>query len=331
MPTTPPSAIADLRRVFLDQLASRMNDREPRGLYEPIDYILSIGGKRIRPMLALIAANMFGDEDHRFGMPVALAVEVFHNFTLLHDDIMDESPLRRGQLTVHEKWDVNTGILSGDLMLIQAYGYLCEVPAPERLADLLCTFQRVATGVCEGQQYDVDFERRDDVTIEEYLKMIELKTAVLLGGALEMGALAAGASRADADHLYAFGRLTGLAFQLQDDLLDTFGDGALTGKLTGNDIIRNKKTFLYLKTLEQLDGDEKEELIEWFAQSPENPAPKVARVTELMRVRNIPSLVGELRDGLQEEAYQHLEAVAGNTEWKKALRDLADNLLNRNA
>ncbi|THH41925.1 polyprenyl synthetase family protein [Neolewinella litorea] len=330
MPFRELSQIQELNRLFLKNLEHCILATEPRGLYEPIEYILAIGGKRVRPLLALLAARMFGDgAESPAGLPVALAVEVFHNFTLLHDDVMDDSPLRRGQPTVHEKWDVNTAILSGDLMLIKSYDLLTRLPFPERLPELMKTFNRVATGVCEGQQYDVDFERRNDVTIEEYLKMIELKTAVLLGGALEMGALAAGADRADADHLYAFGRLTGLAFQLHDDLLDTFGDGARTGKLTGNDIIRNKKTFLYIKAVEGLAPAEREEMIEWFSHSPEDPAPKVARVTELMRLRDIPKLVSEMRDNFQTEAYAHLDAVKGDPVWKENLRVVADTLLRR--
>ncbi|MBB4078368.1 geranylgeranyl diphosphate synthase type II [Lewinella aquimaris] len=330
MPPPTRHPVAELRDRFLQRLRESSTSREPRGLYEPISYIMGIGGKRVRPLLALIAARMFGDDEElTAGMPVALAVETFHNFTLLHDDIMDASPLRRGNPTVHEKWDVNTAILSGDLMLIQAYAHLCGAPDKRRTHDLLCTFNRIATGVCEGQQFDVDFELRSHVTIEEYLDMIELKTAVLLGGALEMGALSAGAGREDADHLYAFGRLTGLAFQLHDDLLDTFGDGKQTGKLTGNDIIRNKKTFLYIKTLESLDETQRGELVEWFSHSPEDPAPKVARVTELMRLRDIPRLVAELRDQFQKEAYAHLAAVNGDAAWKDALRQLTEELLSR--
>jgi geranylgeranyl diphosphate synthase type II len=326
--TSAPST-ALLRDQFLHALHATFNDREPRGLYAPIDYILDLGGKRVRPVVALLAGRMFGDVDGKQAMPVALAVEVFHNFTLLHDDIMDDSPLRRGQQTVHEKWDVNTGILSGDLMLIQAYQHLCEVPNKAALPAMLFTFNRVATGVCEGQQYDVDFENRTDVTIAEYLKMIELKTAVLLGGALELGALAAGASQADAGHLYAFGRLTGLAFQLQDDLLDTFGDSASTGKLKGNDIIRNKKTFLFLKAIELLGLEGRDELNEWFEDSPADPAGKVLRVTELMESVGIPAAVAELRDKFQAEAYAHLEAAGGEQGAKDALRELAEGLLQR--
>ncbi len=329
MSSPSPFMIDDLRRQFLDRLTATFSTREPRGLYAPIDYILDLGGKRVRPLVALLAARMFGDDDLSKSMPVALAVEVFHNFTLLHDDIMDDSPLRRGQTTVHEKWDINTGILSGDLMLIQAYQYLCECPNKEALSEMLSTFNRVATGVCEGQQYDVDFEIRQDVTIGEYLKMIELKTAVLLGGALELGALAAGAKKEDADHLYAFGRLTGLAFQLQDDLLDTFGDSKVTGKRTGNDIIRNKKTFLFLKALELLGQEEKDELNAWFADSPADPANKVIRVTDMMALAGIPQAVAELRDQYQADAYAHLDAAGGDPEVKAVLRALAESLLQR--
>ncbi|WP_116124841.1 polyprenyl synthetase family protein [Lewinella sp. IMCC34183] len=330
MPFRDLSQIQDLNLRFLERLDNSLPRSEPRGLYEPIAYILEVGGKRVRPLLALIAARMFGDDpDLPQGMPVALAVEVFHNFTLLHDDVMDQSPLRRGRPTVHERWDVNTAILSGDLMLIRAYELLNTLPDRRRLPELLTTFNRVATGVCEGQQYDVDFERRADVSIEEYLRMIELKTAILLGGALELGALAAGGSREDADHLYAFGRLTGLAFQLHDDLLDAFGETATTGKLTGNDIIRNKKTFLYIKAVEGLQDTEREELIHWFSHTPADPGPKVARVTELMRLQDVPRLVAELRDELQEEAYAHLDAVAGDPQWKRVLRAVAEDLLQR--
>lgn len=329
MAQLPTTLLNDLLQDFLTELRGTFTEREPRGLYAPIDYILDLGGKRVRPLVALLAGQMFGDADNRQTMPVALAVEVFHNFTLLHDDIMDDSPIRRGKATVHEKWDVNTGILSGDLMLIQAYQHLCSCPNKEALPDLLCTFNRVATGVCEGQQYDVDFEVRDDVRIEEYLKMIELKTAVLLGGALELGALAAGASQKDADHLYAFGRLTGLAFQLQDDLLDTFGDSASTGKLQGNDIIRNKKTFLFLKAVEILGQEGRDELNRWYTESPADPAVKIVRVTAMMKEAGIPAAVAKLRDQFQAKAYAHLDAAGGDEAVKDVLRGLAEALLQR--
>lgn len=319
---------AELRAEYLTYLREHPYHREPAGLYEPVDYILGLGGKRVRPVLSLLAGQLFG-ADRKAILPVAQAVEVFHNFTLLHDDIMDQSPLRRGKPTVHEKWDVNTGILSGDLMLIKAYEQLCDCPTTHRLSDLLCTFNRVAVGVCEGQQYDVEFEGRNDVSISDYLKMIELKTAVLLGGALEMGALAADAPVADADHLYEFGRLTGLAFQLQDDLLDTFGTTEQIGKAVGNDIVRNKKTFLYLKALELAEDLDRRSLTNWFGLLPADPTEKVAEVTSLMRSLGIPEEVAELRDAYQARAYEHLDAVTAPADAKAPLRELTESLLLR--
>ena len=329
MASTTTSTLQELHANFTLELEATFSQKQPRGLYEPIDYILNIGGKRIRPIVTLLCGKMFGDTDLTNSMPVALAVEVFHNFTLVHDDIMDESPIRRGVPTVHEKWNVNTGILSGDLMLIQAYQHLASCPNAAAVPHLLRIFNRVATGVCEGQQYDVDFEIREDVTIAEYLKMIELKTAVLLGGAMELGGAAAGAGLEDQAHLYEFGRLTGLAFQLQDDLLDTFGQSSATGKLTGNDIIRNKKTFLFLHALELIGQGEQEELNELFRTTPVDPTAKVARVTDIMQQAGIPEAVAKLRDEYQEQAYAHLEAAGGDPAYKRVLRDLAESLLQR--
>ncbi len=327
--TMPRPILTDLLREFTVELETTYSQKEPKGLYEPIDYILRIGGKRVRPIVALLCGKIFGDDDLRRTMPVALAVETFHNFTLVHDDIMDASPIRRGHPTVHEKWDANTAILSGDLMLIQAYQHLSNCPNTAAMPSLLTTFNRVAIGVCEGQQYDVDFELRSDVTIEEYLRMIELKTAVLLGGAMELGALAAGAEEEDANHLYAFGRLTGLAFQLQDDLLDTFGQSAQTGKRTGNDIIRNKKTFLFLRALELVGMEERVELNALFTTTPEDPSLKVERVTDIMQQVGIPEAVARLRDRYQSEAFAHLDLVRGEERYKEVLADLARGLLRR--
>ncbi|PHI18422.1 polyprenyl synthetase [Lewinellaceae bacterium SD302] len=320
----------ELRTDFLNYLNANPYRKEPLGLYEPVDYILQIGGKRVRPVLALLAGQLF-DAAPEVTLPVAQAVEVFHNFTLLHDDIMDESDLRRGQLTVHKKWDVNTGILSGDLMLIKAYEQLCLCPTAHRIPEMLCVFNEVATGVCEGQQYDVDFETRSDVSIQEYIRMIELKTAVLLGGALQLGALAADAPAEDAQHLYEFGRLTGIAFQLQDDLLDTFGTTEQIGKQVGNDIVRNKKTFLYLRALEIAETLQKESLLGWFGLTPDNPTQKVAEVTGMMREMGIPEEVAKLRDQYQLEAYEHLNAVQVKKEKKQALIDLTESLLLRSS
>ena len=208
----------------------------------PINYILQLGGKRLRPVLTLMTADIF-DADYKKALDAALSVEIFHNFSLVHDDIMDDAPLRRGQQTVHEKWDLNTGILSGDAMLIMAY-QLFENYEPKTFQDLAKLFSKTALEVCEGQQYDVDFETRDDVTIPEYLKMIEYKTAVLVGAAMKMGAIVANASKSDQEDIYSFGRLLGIAFQLQDDYLDAFGDPKTFGKQVGGDIIENKKTYL---------------------------------------------------------------------------------------
>lgn len=279
-------------------------------------------------MLALLAGQLF-EADLKNVLPVAQAVEVFHNFSLLHDDIMDDSPLRRGKATVHEKWDVNTGILSGDLMLIKAYEELGKCATSHRLPEMMRVFNQVATGVCEGQQYDMEFESRSDVAIDEYLKMIELKTAVLLGGALQLGALAADATAEDGAHLYEFGRLTGVAFQLQDDLLDTFGTTAQIGKPVGNDIVRNKKTFLYLHALELANESQKASLENWFNQQPEDPTEKVAEVTKMMQQLGIPKAVATLRDDYQSRAYAHLNAVKADEILKAPIRELTEMLLKR--
>ena len=221
--------------------------REPKNLYEPIDYIIQLSGKRIRPILTLMAADILSGNFTK-ALPAALAVEVFHNFTLVHDDIMDDAPLRRGKKTVHEKWDLNRGILSGDAMLILAYQYFENYP-PTVFQKLAILFSKTAIEVCDGQQLDIDFETRKEVTISEYLNMIRLKTSVLVAAALKMGAIVAEASEKNADLLYEYGLNLGLAFQLQDDYLDTFGDPETFGKQVGGDIIENKKTFLYIKAM----------------------------------------------------------------------------------
>ena len=237
--------ILHYQKSFLQYLEAKNWIQEPKNLYEPIDYILQLGGKRIRPVLTLMAADIFSG-DFQKALPAALAVEVFHNFTLVHDDIMDDAPLRRGQATVHEKWDLNTGILSGDAMLILAYQYF-EDYEPHVFQKLSKLFSKTALEVCDGQQLDVDFETRNDVSIPAYIDMIRLKTSVLVAAALKMGAIVAETSNENANLIYDFGLNLGLAFQLQDDYLDTFGDPETFGKQIGGDIIENKKTFLYLK------------------------------------------------------------------------------------
>lgn len=300
----------------------------PRELYEPCEYILTLGGKRLRPAALLMGYELFR-EDVATALPAAWAVELFHNFTLMHDDIMDAAPLRRGKPTVHTRWNTTTGILSGDVMLIRAYSQLAQAGSPEVLSDLVQTFNRVATEVCEGQQMDVNFETRRDVSIPEYIRMIELKTAVLLGGALEMGALCARASRADVEHLYHFGRLAGIAFQIQDDLLDTYGDPAKFGKQVGGDILQNKKTLLVLKTLEVAPEADRRELQAQMQTDAANPAEKVAAVRAIFDRNGIPALIAGEKQHFQDEAFAHLDAVAVPDARKAVLKGMMEDLLVR--
>jgi geranylgeranyl diphosphate synthase type II len=261
--------------------------KEPKGLYEPIGYALATGGKRIRPTLALIASELFGGREEDV-LPAALALEIFHNFTLLHDDVMDRAAVRRGRPTVHVKWDDNTAILSGDQMLIEAYKQLAQVPS-DKLPQVLDWFNEMATGICEGQQYDVDFEHAEHVAIADYMKMIELKTSVLLANALRTGAYIAGADKESIDALYAFGIHIGLAFQIQDDILDVYGDPKTFGKAIGGDICCNKKTLLLLTALEKAKGrkvrgereDEIEIELEQWLQTTDRDAEKIAAVTAI--------------------------------------------------
>ncbi len=252
--------------------------KEPKGLYEPIGYTLASGGKRIRPTLAMIASSLFGGKEEEV-LPAALALEVFHNFTLLHDDVMDRAEVRRGRPTVHVKWNDNTAILSGDQMLIEAYKLLSHVPT-DKLPQVLQWFNTMATGICEGQQYDVDFEQKDEVSIAEYMKMIELKTSVLLAYALKIGGYIAGANPAQLESLYQFGLHIGLAFQIQDDILDVYGNPETFGKAIGGDICCNKKTFLLLTAFEKADPQSKAELQQWLAISNRNQE-KIAAITAI--------------------------------------------------
>ncbi|MFN7326409.1 MAG: polyprenyl synthetase family protein [Chitinophagales bacterium] len=303
--------------------------KAPAELYEPCDYILSLGGKRLRPALALMAAELMGG-DPDLALHPAWAVELFHNFSLIHDDIMDAAPLRRGQPTVHMRWDLTTGILSGDVMLIYAYQHLAQTPKKEVLPQLLEVFNRVAIGVCEGQQLDINFEKRAEVSLEEYLYMIELKTAVLLGGALEMGALAAGSTAQDAALLYDFGRLAGIAFQIQDDLLDTYGDPETFGKQVGGDILQNKKTFLVLKTLEiasEADALALRQLLSSATQ--QEPESKIAAVRSLFDKYQVPALVQTEKARFEQKAFDALAAVSAPDSRKEVLRSMVAELLHR--
>lgn len=300
----------------------------PRELYEPCDYILTLGGKRLRPALALMAYELFDPEIEK-ALPVGWAVELFHNFSLIHDDIMDAAPLRRGMPTVHTKWNLTTGILSGDVMLIYAYQSLMSVGDRTTIPALIDVFNRVAIGVCEGQQMDMNFEQRDQVSIEEYIRMIELKTAVLLGGALEMGAIAAHAEPEAAHHLYEFGRLAGIAFQIQDDLLDTYGDPATFGKQVGGDILQNKKTFLVLKTLESASEADRLALQGWMQEETTSPAEKVAAVKDIFDRNHIPQLVSEIKQQYETMAFEQLEAINVPADRKAVLKGMVAELLHR--
>ncbi|WP_445455978.1 polyprenyl synthetase family protein [Flavobacterium sp. HNIBRBA15423] len=303
-------------------------EKEPKNLYEPIQYILGLGGKRMRPVLTLMTAEIF-DCAYEKAIPAATAVEVFHNFSLIHDDIMDDAPLRRGNQTVHEKWDLNTGILSGDAMLILAYQFF-ESYEPTIFQKLAKLFSKTALEVCEGQQYDVDFETREDVTIPEYLKMIEYKTAVLVGAAMKMGAIVAETSNKNADLIYDFGLNLGIAFQLQDDYLDAFGNPETFGKQVGGDIIENKKTYLYLKALEFGKEEEKEQLLHLFSIQPNDNSNKIDSVKEVFISSSAATATQEAIKEYTMKAFETLEKMDIATDKKDVLRAFGKKLMNRN-
>ena len=315
------------RDGFVAHLKARTPMTEPQNLYAPIQYILGLGGKRLRPILTLMTAEIFGGKAED-AMDAALAVEMFHNFSLVHDDIMDDAPLRRGKVTVHEKWDLNTGILSGDAMLILSYQFFESYPA-EIYKELTSLFSKTAIEVCEGQQYDVDFETRDDVTIPEYLKMIEYKTSVLVAAAMKMGALVAKAPQKDADAIYEFGRNLGIAFQLQDDYLDAFGDPESFGKQVGGDIRENKKTFLYLKALEKANKQDKESLLHLYSIKPEDSTAKVEAVKSIFEESDA---VGETKEAISaftQKAFDELEKIDLPKESKALLKKFGEDLMQR--
>ncbi|MEZ4994607.1 MAG: polyprenyl synthetase family protein [Saprospiraceae bacterium] len=323
--------IKKLQQLFLDYLEENPWNQAPSGLYEPVNYIMQLGGKRLRPVLVLLAYDLFRD-DVKKALPVAMAVEIFHNFTLVHDDIMDAAPLRRGMPSVHTKYDINTGILSGDVMLIDCYEYLLKVNASQRLKQLVSIFNKVAIKVCEGQQYDIDFEKRTDVTIEEYVEMIKRKTATLIAGSLALGATTAEAPEEDIQHLSAFGENIGIAFQMQDDYLDTFGDPQKVGKKTGGDIIQNKKTFLILKAMALAAPAQRRQLETYFSGTHFDETEKVERVTLILHQLNIPKLTLQIKQQYQDEAFRHLDAIhAARPEGIATLRELSLSLIGREA
>nr|WP_298995712.1 polyprenyl synthetase family protein [uncultured Allomuricauda sp.] len=324
---TKQNKIGEFRDKILAHLDERFNSKAPKNLYDPILYILGLGGKRMRPVLTLMSVDVFNGKMED-ALDAALAIEVFHNFSLVHDDIMDDAPLRRGKVTVHEKWDLNTGILSGDAMLIKSY-QLFEAYEPEIFKKLVSLFSQTAIEVCEGQQYDVDFETRNDVTIPEYLKMIEYKTAVLVAASLKMGAIISGATNSDAEAIYEFGRSLGIAFQLQDDYLDAFGDPKTFGKQVGGDIIENKKTILYLKALEFASSDDKVELEKLFSEKPENPEEKINRTKELFQKTGSVVFLKKEIENYTDSAFESLDKVSASEENKILLKQFGKQLMER--
>ena len=306
--------------------------KEPKGLYEPIAYTLASGGKRLRPTLALIAAEsimnggLLNGDAIENTLPAALALEVFHNFTLLHDDVMDHAEVRRGRETVHVKWNENTAILSGDQMLIEADKLLSNVPA-DKLPQVLKWFNEMATGICEGQQYDMDFEHMSQVTIADYMKMIELKTSVLLANAMRIGGYIAGADETQQKALYQFGLHIGLAFQIQDDILDVYGDPKTFGKAIGGDICANKKTFLLLSAMETADAESKAELLQWLMATDRNEE-KIAAVTAIYNRLNVREAAEATMEEHTSLALAQLDKLPQNEATEK-LRVLAEKLATR--
>ncbi len=313
----------------ISQEINKLNfDIQPARLYEPIKYTLDAGGKRIRPSLVLAACNLFSD-DIEHAVPIALAFEMFHNFTLLHDDIMDNSPIRRNKDTVHIKWDTNTAILSGDAMMIKAYEFLKELPA-NLMKDIFSVFNDTALQVCEGQQYDMDFEDLEHVTEDEYLNMIKLKTSVLIAASLKAGAICGGANDNDAELLYDFGLNIGLAFQVQDDLLDVYADTELFGKQTGNDIISGKKTFLLINACEKADHETAKRLKDLIKDKNIQNEDKINSVKKIFNQLNIRELTENKIKDLHHKAMRSINKVSCETDKKDVLINFADQIMNRN-
>ena len=320
-------AIEIYQKHFLSYLKDYNTERDPKNLYEPVQYILNLGGKRLRPILTLMTADCFGGDVNK-ALDAALAVEVFHNFSLIHDDIMDDAPLRRGQQTVHEKWDLNTGILSGDAMLIMAYQLFENYP-PETFQNLLTLFSKTALEVCEGQQYDIDFETRNAVSIAEYLKMIEYKTAVLVAAAMKMGAIIAGASEDDQNRCYEFGKNLGIAFQLQDDYLDAFGNPETFGKQVGGDIIENKKTYLFLKALEFSSENDRQKLRHLFNTTNTDSKTKVELVKQIFTTSGSSEATKKAITSYTKKAFEVLQALTISEKNKQILKDFGTQLMTR--
>ena len=298
--------LSQLSAIIEGELGKITYPNSPQKLYQPIDYVMGLGGKRMRPILLLMAHQLF-DENIEKAISPALGIEIFHNFTLLHDDIMDNAPIRRGKQTVHEKWNKNVAILSGDIMLVQAYQLLSNVDK-SIVKELITVFSKAATEVCEGQQWDMDFEIQKEVTLQEYLKMIEYKTAVLLAASLQIGGIIANTSKENQNNLYHFGLNMGIAFQLKDDLLDAFGNSDEFGKQIGGDIISNKKTFLYLKALQLANESQKQDLHKFFNTNQDSEE-KVIQVKTIFTDLEIPKHTKDMMKAYYTKAMRHLDAI----------------------
>jgi geranylgeranyl diphosphate synthase, type II len=319
---------AELKNLVDKAIGNLSYNTEAKRLIDPVKYILSIGGKRIRPVLALMSCNLFSDKIDEAVMP-ATGIEVFHNFTLVHDDIMDQAPMRRNFPTVHNKWNINQAVLSGDVMAFIANECFLQTPA-RCLAKVFRVYNNAAIDVCIGQQLDIDFEKAVIVSQDEYIRMIELKTAVLLAASVKIGAIIGGAGARDADLLYDFGRNLGLAFQIQDDLLDTYGDAKVFGKTPGGDITSNKKTYLLVKALEIASGEQKKQLHEQILQKEFDPEVKIRKVIDLYDQLNIKTITGDLANEYINTAFSLLEKISADRERKKELTLLASSLIGRN-
>lgn len=318
----------EILNLINGRLGKMPYDRKPSSLYEPIKYALSMGGKRIRPVLVLLAYNMY-KENPEAVLGQAIALETYHNYTLLHDDLMDNADLRRGHQTVHKKWNANTAILSGDTMLVLAYSRMMEGCDQSKLKDVLSLFTETALEIGEGQQYDMDFEQRSDVSEAEYIEMIRLKTSVLLACALKLGAILADAPEADADNLYRFGEQVGLAFQLQDDFLDVYGDVKVFGKKIGGDIVSNKKTYMLINAYNRADNAQRAELVKWIEAKDFDPAEKIAAVTRLYDVIGIRQLAEEKINQYFEGSRKYLAAVSVGEERKAELYAYVSKMMKR--
>jgi geranylgeranyl diphosphate synthase, type II len=318
------NSFTELLKKFEDYFNVRHFPASPATLYDPAQYILGIGGKRVRPVCVLMGNELF-DDIHQDAYYAAASVELFHNFTLIHDDIMDKAPLRRGMETVHKKYGEATALLAGDATFVQAYIYLSKMQ-PDALQKVLPLFNRTALEVCEGQQLDMDFEKKETVSMDEYVAMITLKTSVLLAACLKLGAIIGGASLGNQDHLYEFGKNLGIAFQIQDDYLDAFGDPAKFGKQVGGDILANKKTFLMIHALETASSSDKEKL---QALLRSNPADKVEQVLSIFKNAGVDSWALQLKNEYFERSLKHLEAIAVMSKRKEPLLQLAQFLIQR--